>query len=472
MLSGFLWSSIERLSVQVVQFILGVIMARILLPNEYGTIGLLAVFIAFLTILVDSGFAKALIQKQNRTQADLSTIFFFNVLISIVCYVLLWFGAPFIANFYKIPLLVSLTRVLGLSILLNAFFAIPSVILTINFDFKTIAKINLVAVICSGIIGIIFAYKGAGVWALVIQTLVRSVFTVILMWLHIKWKPDFMFSKGSLKTMFGFGSKYVLSALMAMMVSNISTLFIAKLTSTKQLGYYTRGTQFADIVASSFSSVLASVLLPGLSTLQNERDKLVSMTRSIIKATALLTTPILVGMALIAKPLIQLLLTDKWLPAVPIMQIICIARAITIVASVNINLLYALGRTDLTLKQDYLKILVRLTFLALAFKYGIVYIALAELASTSVHFFINCYSPGKILRYGAIRQIFDLLPIIFISALMAGCIYISMIYIHSNLFKILIASITGFVVYVGGLQVFRVPEFGFLIGKVRSMANR
>lgn len=472
MLKGFVWSSIERLSVQTVQFLLGVIIARILLPSEYGTIGLLTVFIAFLSILIDSGFTKALIQKQNRSQRDLSTIFFFNIAISIFCYIILWFSAPFIASFYKIPSLVSLTRVLGISVLLNALFAIPLVILTIDFDFKSIAKVNLISVLISGIAGIIFAYKGLGVWALVVQTLVRSFLTTIFMWFQIKWKPFIVFSKESFKSMFSFGSRFVLSSLLAMIVNNISALFIAKLTTTKELGYYTRGTQFADVIYSTFNSVIGSVLLPGLSTIQNEREKLVALTRTVIKSTALMTTPILIGMAVIAKPLIKLLLTDKWLPAVPIMQLICIARLITVIASININLLYALGRTDLTLKQDYLKIIVRLTFLGISFKYGIVYIALAELLSTIVHFFINCYSSGKILQYGAVKQIFDLLPIIGICLLMASSMYCSMIFFNKDIFQILVGGITGVTVYISCMYLFRIKEFISLLNKAKSLTKK
>lgn len=472
MLKGFVWSSIERLSVQTVQFLLGIVIARILLPSEYGTIGLLTVFIAFLSILIDSGFTKALIQKQNRSQTDLSTIFFFNIAISVFCYIVLWFVAPIIANFYKIPSLVSLTRVLGISILLNAFFAIPLVILTIDFDFKSIAKINLIAVLFSGIAGVIFAYKGFGVWALVVQTLVRSFLTTIFMWFQIKWKPFLVFSTESFKTMFSFGSRFVLSSLLAMIVNNISALFIAKLTTTKELGYYTRGTQFADVIYSTFNSVIGSVLLPGLSTIQNEREKLVSLTRTVIKSTAIMTTPILIGMAVIAKPLIRFLLTDKWLPAVPIMQLICIARLITVIASININLLYALGRTDLTLKQDYLKIIVRLTFLGISFKYGIIYIALAELLSTIVHFFINCYSSGKILKYGAYKQIYDLLPVIGICLLMAISMYFSMIFIKKDIIQILIGATTGLTVYIFSMYLFNIREFISLINKGKSLVKR
>lgn len=472
MLKGFVWSAFERLSVQAIQFILGIIIARILLPSEYGTIGLLAVFIAFLTIFVDGGFTKALIQKQNRTLIDLSTIFFFNILISLLCYIFLWIAAPYISVFYNIPSLTKLTRVLAISLILNSLFVIPQTILTIDFDFRTIAKINLITVLLSGIIGIIYAYKGFGVWALVVQTISRSFLTVVTMWFYIKWKPQLVFSVASLKSMFGFGSRFVLSSLLSMIVNNVSALFIARLTSTKELGYYTRGTQFADTIYSIFSSVLNSVLLPGLSKIQDEKERLVEMSRTIIKSTALLTTPILVGLAVLAKPTISLLLTDKWLPAVPIMQIICIARLITIIAGINVNLLYVMGRTDLALKQDYIKIIVRISLLMVSFKYGIIFIAFAELISTIIHFFINCYSPGKILRYGAFKQIKDLSPILLFSFLMAVSMYFAMIFFNKNIFQLIFGMITGIVVYIGLLYFFNIKEFLFLLNRARGYIKR
>jgi O-antigen/teichoic acid export membrane protein len=297
MVIGMVWSMLERVSVQSVQFILGIILARILSPSEYGTIGLLTVIIAFMQVFVDSGFSKALIQKQDRTQTDISTVFFFNVIISIVCYVLLWISAPFIANFYNNTLLIDLMRVISLSLIFGAFFSIPTTLLTIKFDFKAIARTNLIATILSGIIAVWMAYEGYGVWALVLQTVLKSMLTVLIMWFQIKWKPTLVFSKTSFHSLFSYGSKLLLSSVLNMSVNNFSNLFIAKVTTIKDLGFYTRGTQFADMIFTIFSSVLDSVLLPSLASIQNEREKLIHLVRLTIKFTALIVTPILVGLA-------------------------------------------------------------------------------------------------------------------------------------------------------------------------------
>lgn len=472
MVKGMVWSMLERLSVQGVQFILGIILARILSPTEYGTIGLLTVIIAFLQVFVDSGFSKALIQKQDRTQTDLSTVFFFNTFIGIVCYFILWFCAPFIADFYQNEMLINLMRVLSLSLLFSSLFSIPMTLFTIELNFKSIARANLIAVVLSGAVGVIMAYKGYGVWALVWQILIKSILTVVLMWGQMKWKPIFVFSRTSFKTLFPYGSKLLYSSILNMTVNNFTNLFIAKLTSTKDLGFYTRGTQFADMVYGTFSSVLDSVLLPSLASIQEEREKLIQLTRSTIKSAALIVTPVLLGLVVIAEPLIKVLLTDKWLLAVPIMQIMCVARLVSIISGINVNVLYAIGRTDLALKQQYVKLFVRIILLVIGLKYGIVYIALAELVSTIVHFFINTYYPGKILNYGSLEQIKDLLPIVFSSLMMGVGMCFLTYFIENDVVKLIVSSLVGMSIYIGLIYIFRMPEFFLLHTKLKMIIDR
>lgn len=468
MVKGMVWSMLERVSVQSVQFILGIILARILSPSEYGTIGLLTVIIAFMQVFVDSGFSKALIQKQERTQTDISTVFFFNIIISLVCYLLLWITIPFIADFYNNESLIDLMRVTSLSLIFGAFFSIPTTLLTIKFDFKAIARTNLIATILSGIIAVWMAYDGYGVWALVLQTVLKSMLTVFIMWFQIKWKPTLVFSKTSFHSLFSYGSKLLLSSVLNMSVNNFSNLFIAKVTTIKDLGFYTRGTQFADMIFTIFSSVLDSVLLPSLASIQNEREKLIHLTRLTIKFTALIITPILVGLACIADPLIKILLTDKWLEAVPIMQIICLARLITIISGINVNVLYAIGRTDLALKQQYIKLIIRIVFLVIAIKHGIIFLALAELVSTITHFFINTYYPGKILNYGSLQQIKDISPILFSGLLMSVGIYYTMEFVDDLLLKIVFSTIIGAIIYFSLIYFIKKDEFITLIKNIKK----
>lgn len=472
MIKGMVWSMLERVSVQSVQFVLGIILARILSPTEYGTIGLLTVIIAFMQVFVDSGFSKALIQKQDRTQTDISTVFFFNVIISVICYILLWFAAPSIAEFYESEFLIDLMRVISLSLIFGALFSIPTTLFTIKFDFKSIARTNLIATFLSGILAVWMAYEGYGVWALVIQTLLKSILTVFIMWFQIKWKPTFVFSKTSFQSLFSYGSKLLLSSILNMSVNNFSNLFIAKVATVKDLGFYTRGTQFADIIFTTFSSVLDSVLLPSLASIQKEREKLVHLTRLTIKSTALIVTPIFFGLASIAEPLIKVLLTDKWLMAVPIMQILCIARLVTIISGINVNILYAIGRTDLALNQQYVKLLIRIVFLVIAINHGIIYLALAELISTLIHFFINTYYPSKILNYGPLQQIKDMVPILFSSFLMVVGMYISMFFIENDFLKLIICFFVSIPLYLVLIFAFKVPEALFFLGKIKTIFKK
>lgn len=468
MLKGMVWSAIERFSVQTVQFIIGILLARILTPQEYGIIGVLLVFILISNVFIDSGFTKALIQKQKRTEEDISTVFWFNISIGVLCYFILWIAAPYIAKFYELESLTTLLRVLSFSLIINALFAVPTTLITIDLDFKTLSKINLIAALISGLIAIYCAYIGLGVWALVIQIIARSIFSALLSWHLIKWRPLLMFSKSSLDELFDYGSKLLASSLLNTTVNNLYALFIAKFISTKDLGFYTRGTQFSDVVFGILSSVLDSVLLPGLSTIQEQRDILVSYTRKIIKASTLIILPVFLFLAVQAEPIIRFLLTEKWIDAVPIMQIFCIARLITIISGVNVNLLYVIGRTDLALKQQYFKLAIRILFFIIALNYGIVYIALAELLSTAIHFFINTYYPGRIMEYGAFAQLKDLAPILISGFIMVLVVFGVNFIIQSDILILLISPLIAVFVYFTTIHFLKVQEFYSLINGIKK----
>lgn len=451
----------------MIQFVVGIVLARILTPEEYGVMGILFVIIALLQVFVDSGFSKALIQKQDRTLVDISTVFFFNIGVSIFCYVLLWVASPFIAEFYNNLELSLYIRVVGISLFFNALVAIPITILTIDVNFKSIGRVNFISATVSGVIAIIMAYLDFGIWALVFQTIIRVVIALLVVFFIVSWRPVFMFSATSFKNLFSFGSKLLYSSLLNMVVNNFTSIFIAKLSSVKDLGYYTRGTQFSDVVYGVFSSVLDSVLLPTLSQIQNEQKKLVNVTRKIIKSTAIINIPLFMLLTLLAEPLIKTLLTDKWIMAVPIMQIMCIARMITIISGININVLYAIGRADLALKQQYVKIFVRVVLVSISLKYGIIFIAFAELTSTMIHFFINTYYPGKLLKYGPFNQIKDLLPIIFASLIMMFGVFVAIYFIENNIIKLVLAIFTALPLYFIFIYLFKVQEFITLCTKLK-----
>ena len=470
MFKGAIWSTIERLSVQLVSFILTIVLARLLTPSEYGTIGLLIVFISFSQVFIDSGFSKALIQKQNRTDDDISTVFYFNLLIAIICYVTLYLLAPLISGFYEISKLENLLKVLSISLFFNALFAIPNTLLSIDMNFKSITKVNFSSTVISGLIAIYLAYDGFGEWALVYQTLIKSFLMAVFFWIAVKWKPIMIFSKKSFFELFNFGSKLLVNSLMNNIVNNFASLFIAKTLSAQQLGFYTRGTQNADTAFSTINSIIDNVLLPGLAPLQNQLNLLIDGTKKIIKTAALLVVPIFFGLTIISKPLILLLLTEKWAMAIPIMQLICLSRLITIISGININLLYVLGRSDLALKQQYFKIAIRIIILAFALQYGIIIIAAAELVTTLIHFFINTYYPGKMMKYGAIQQIKDISPIL-LSGITMSIVGIFIVYFtpFSNITQIILSIILCSVTYYLIIRVLKISEYKVLEKKILTL---
>ena len=469
MFKGVLWSALDKLSTQVIQFILGIVLARLLTPKEYGTVGLLLVFIAISRVFIDSGFTKALIQDQNRTKSDISTVFLFNIAISIISYFILWISAPFIADFYDLDILSILLRVLSISLILNALYTVPLTLISITLDFKTISKINFVSTLVSGLIAVYMAYHGYGVWSLVFQTLINSMITVIMVWIFNSWRPSLIFSKSSFKKLFSYGSNLLVSSIMERVVSDLSSLLIGKYLSTKNLGFYTRGTQFANFFSSSIGAILDRVLLPGLSTVQHDMTALVGYVKKILRINSLVTIPIFFGLFILSEPIIKVLLTEKWIMAVPIMQIFCIARLITLLCGINLNLLYVIGRTDLALRQQYFKIAIRVILIVLSIKFGIVYIALAELVSTTIHYFINSYYPGKLMRYGAFQQLKDISPFFLSGIVMSVVVYSVMVYIENNILKLVIGPIIGIPTYLLMIKIMKIKEINFLLLKLKEL---
>lgn len=469
---GALWSSIEKLSVQIISFVLGIILARLLTPSEYGTFGLLIVFITISQVFIDSGFSQALIQTQNRTSKDISTVLSFNIIVAFVCYALLFLTAPLISDFYDIPELSSLLRVLSISLIINSLFTVPTTLLNIEMNFRLIAKITFVSTLFSGVLAIIAAYSGLGVWSLVIQVIIKGIVATILFWLTLKKTPKLEFDIASFKKLFSFGSKLLISNLLANVLSNLNAILIGKYIGTKQLGFYTRGTQFTDIAYSVVNSSITSVLLPSLSTVQHDTKMLVSYCRTLMRMTALLTIPMFMGLAIYSESLILYLLSDKWAMAIPIMQIFCFARLITILIGISSNMLYVVGRTDLSLRQEYFKIIVRIILLLFALPYGIYYIALAELISTTLHFFINNYYPGKLFNYGSKQQLMDISKIIFSGILMMVSGYFFMKLFDSYLLKLFLTTPIIIIVYIGAIKACRVKEFELLLTKLKSLKNK
>ncbi len=455
---GMLWNVVEKLSVQMGQFIIGIVLARILMPEDYGLIGMLSIFIAISQTFIDSGMGSGLVQKKNRTDLDFSTVFVFNFAVSTFFYILLFFSAPLIARFYDMPQLTLLTRVLTINIVINSLAIVQRSRLTINIDFKTIAKVNVVSVILGGAFGIFFAFIGFGVWALVFQNLIRSTVTVIMLLYLSRWKPSFLFSKQSFKALFGFGSKLLVAGLISEIFRNIYNITIGKVYSAAELGFYTKAKSFAELTAGTITSVLHQVTYPILASLQDDRKKLISVFSRMIRMSAFVNFPAMTMLAVLADPFIRLLLTEKWLPAVPLLQWMCFARIFYPVSVINMNILNAMGRSDLFLKVDLSKLPVTIIALIVTIPLGVKAMVIGHVVTSSIAYVINAYMPGKLFGYGPLAQIRDMLPIFIATAITALSMFTAIFYIDNLILKLMIGVLTGSVVYFGSGYILRIQE--------------
>ena len=419
LVNGVVWNFIEKVLIKVVTFAIGIILARLLSPSDYGLIGMLAIFIAVSNAFIEGGFAKALIQRQDCCDLDYSTAFVSNVGMYILIYVLMYVSAPWIADFYDEPLLTDLTRVLSLNFILGSFNIVQRAKLMAAVDFKSLAKINVVSTIVGGLLGVVMAYMGLGVWALVGQTIGSTLVLTFLFPFFSKWNPSIRFSKESFHHLFGFGSKLMITSIYAVLFNNISTLCIGKFYKSHQLGFYSRATQFSELIAITVNDVLGTVTFPVLSSLQDEKDKLIYVYRKALLYTALVIFPVMVLCALLARPIIVILLTEKWLPCVILAQWLFLARMFTPLSALNMNILNAVGRSDLYMKLDFAKAPLTIICLCIAVPLGVEAIVIGSFVSSFICFFINAYLPGKMFGYGGIQQLKDWKEIIFSIVIMA-----------------------------------------------------
>lgn len=409
-LSGIKWSAIERFSLQGIQFVMGIIMARLLMPSDYGIIGMLAIFIAVAQTFIDSGFSSALIRKKDRTQADSSTIFYFNIAASIVCYLVLFFIAPYVAVFFKTPILTVILRVIALNLVINSFGAVQRAYFAINIDFKSQAKATVTSTLVSGACGIVMAYNGWGVWSLVYQQMISAMLNNVLLWVYSNWRPSLVFSFSSFKELGSFGIKLLAASLLHTLYSNIVTLVIGRRYSAKDLGYYSRGDQFATLPSNSLMGILQAVTFPILSKIQDDEAKLLSIYRKYIRVTSCVIVFVMCLVVCVARPLILLLLSPKWEPSVLYLQILCFAVMFDHITGINMNLLKVKGRSDYVLKTEIVKKVIGFCIVMASIPFGVVMICLSRVVYTQIAIMLSCYYTGKLYGLSYRKQMHDFLP--------------------------------------------------------------
>lgn len=412
---GVGWSFVDNIANSGITFLVGLVLARILTPAEYGVMAMVTIFIAISNSIVDSGFSNALIRKMKIERVDYNTVFYFNLVVSLFLYLVLFLCAPAISTFFKEPILVDVMRVIGWILVVNALAIIPRTILVRNVDFKTQTKVSLIASLSSGAIGIGMALTGWGVWSLVGQQLSRQLLNTLFLWFFCRWRPLWEFSVQSFKELFGFGSKLMLSGLLTTIYNDIYSLVIGRCYSAADLGQYTRASQFNTIFSSNLTTVVQRVSYPVLSSIQNEEYRLREAYRRVIKVTMLVTFACMLGLAAVAKPLLVLLIGEKWLPAVYFLQIICFSGMLYPLHAINLNILQVKGRSDLFLKLEIIKKIIATVPIVIGIFWGIELMLWGSVCTSFIAFFLNSYYSAPLIGYPTSRQIKDVTPTLGIS---------------------------------------------------------
>lgn len=455
---GVAWSAVERFSAQGIQFVFNILIARILLPEDYGVVAMLNIFLAVSQTFIDSGFSNALIRKQDRTDDDYSTVFYFNIVVSIFFCLLLWLCAPAIAAFYKIPLLTKITRIISLTLVINALGTIQNTKLSIDINFKSKAIITIFTVAIVGAVGLWMAYKEYGVWALVTQSIVGSSLRTALLWIFVKWRPALRFSWKSFKEMFSFGSKLLASSLIDTIYNNIYTLVIGKFYSPASLGEYNKAESFAAFPSSSMTSMISSVTYPVLSKMQDDPERLRSSYKRFLNTSAFILFPMMVGLAAVADPFVRIVLTDKWAGMIIYLQILCFALMWWPIHAINLNILQVKGRSDLFLKLEIIKKIMGISVLAITIPMGLVAMCYGRIVTSLISLWLNTRYSKDLIDYGFADQMKNYLRI-FALCLVMGAVALTAVKLLPTLWSQLgVAVFAGAFVYVAGAQLFRFPE--------------
>lgn len=406
-LKGVKWSAIEKFAVQGIQFVLGIILARLLSPSDYGVIGMYGVFIAISNTFIDSGFSSALIKKIDRNEDDYCTTFYFNITIAILCYAILFITAPWIAIYFHTPILCSVIRVMSVTLIINSLMAVHVTKLTIDINFKALSYRSILSTIISGVVGIILAYIGWGVWALVTQSLLSSMVNLIFIWFYCKWYPKRPFSRKSFNGLFSYGIKLLASSLINTLFSNLTTLVIGRKFTSTDLGEYSRGTSIPSLPVNNINSALQRVLFPILSRYQNDTQQLMSYYRRYIGMVSLALFFICSLLAAIGKPLVLFLLTEKWASCIIYLQLFAFSIMFDHLCIINHTLLLAVGRSDLYLKLEIIKKPVFIAILFAAIPFGVIGICVSKIISSQVAVMMNTYYTGKLFKFGYLAQVKD-----------------------------------------------------------------
>ena len=471
-ISNFIWRFAERCGAQLVSFVVSIVLARILAPEDYGTIALVTVFTAILQVFVDSGLGTALIQKKDADDLDFSSVFYFNVFVCLVLYAGMFVAAPYIAIFYKDTSLTPVIRILSLTIVISGVKGIQQAYVSRNMLFRRFFFSTIGGTIFSAFLGIGMAYAGAGVWALVTQQLSNTMIDTLILWITVKWRPKKAFSWIRLKTLLTFGWKLLVSSLLDTVYNNLRNLVIGKLYSSADLAFYNQGDKFAKVIVININTSIDSVLLPTMSNAQDDKNRVKQMTRRAIKTSTYIMAPLMMGLAFCAEPVVKIVLTEKWLPCVPFLRIFCVTYMFWPVHTANLNAIKAMGRSDYFLKLEIAKKIIGLILLFSTMWYGVMAMAYSLLLSSVLSQLINSWPNSKLLDYGYVEQIRDIAPGILLAVIMGVCIYFVGMIPLPTVAILAIQVIVGVAIYIGASALLKIEAFEYLLEIARSFFRK
>jgi O-antigen/teichoic acid export membrane protein len=470
--SNLIWRFAERCGAQIVTLIVSIVLARILLPEDYGTISLITVFTTILQVFVDSGLGTALIQKKDADDLDFSSVFYFNFVVCLILYSGMFVAAPYIAFFYNNVSLTPVIRVISLTIIVSGVKGIQQAYVSRNMLFKRFFFSTIGGTLFSAAFGIGLAYAGCGVWALVGQQLSNTCIDTFILWMTVKWRPKKMFSWSRLKELLSFGWKMLASTLLDTVYNNIRSLIIGKMYSSSDLAYYNQGRQFPNVIVNNINTSIDSVLLPTMASAQDDRIRVKSMTRRAIKTSTYVMAPLMMGLAFCAEPIVRLVLTEKWLPCVPFLRIFCITYMFYPIHTANLNAIKAMGRSDLFMKLEIAKKLVGMVLLLSTMWFGVMAMAYSLLISSVLGQIINSWPNRKLLNYGYLEQLKDILPGIALAVFMGCCVNLVGLFNLPNFITLLIQIPLGASIYIATSALLHLESFEYLMDMIRPMVRK
>lgn len=469
---GMFWTFSERMSSQLVSVVVAIVLARLLTPDQYGTISLVTVFVTLANVFMTSGFGTALIQKENADSIDFSTVFYFGIIFSVAVYCFLYFFVILIAKFYEMPILVPILRVLALVLPVSAVNSVQQAYVSRRMDFKNFFYATLVGTLISAIIGITMAYNGFGVWALVGQSMSNTVASTAVLWFVVRWRPSREFSFSRLHGLFEYGWKLLVQSFLITLYDNLRSLAIGKFYSSRDLAFYTKGTSYPNLIVTNVDTAMGRVLFPAMSKEQRDFSRIKSVARRSTKLCSFIMSPLLIGLAASGRSFVDFLLTAKWLPMVPYLQIICFCLLVRAAQTATLQAIKATGKSNLVLRMDIPVRIVGFIALAISLKFGVIFVALSDVFVEYFCLVLYGITASKTVNYRLIEIFSDLLKNVFPSLIMGGMVLLIDKFTNfSSGFTFFIQIVIGVVTYIFICAITRNESFVYLLSGIRRGAS-